>query len=139
MEKTLTDGSVFKNLALFSLPYLLSFFLQALYGMADLFIIGGFDGTAATTSVSVGSQVMHMLTVIIVGLAMGSTVSIGNAVGAGKPKRAVSTLGYAIIISSVFSVAATVTVQFAANGMVGLFTDDNAVILSGGQYLKGYI
>lgn len=107
--------------------------------MADLFIIGGFDGTAATTSVSVGSQVMHMLTVIIVGLAMGSTVSIGNAVGAGKPKRAVSTLGYAIIISSVFSVAATVTVQFAANGMVGLFTDDNAVILSGGQYLKGYI
>lgn len=139
MEKNFTDGSVFKNLALFSLPYLLSYFLQTLYGMADLFIIGGFDGTAATTSVSVGSQVMHMLTVIIVGLAMGSTVSIGNAVGAGKPKRAVSTLGYAIIISSVFSVAATVTVQFAANGMVGLFTDDNAVILSGGQYLKGYI
>ena len=359
MEKNLTGGSVFKNLAFFSLPYLLSYFLQTLYGMADLFIIGSFDGTAATTSVSVGSQVMHMLTVIIVGLAMGSTVSIGNAVGAGdrkkaalnigntvtlfmalslvltavlvivvkpivnavstpaeavdgtvrylticflgipfitayniissifrglgdskspmyfiavacasnivldylfigafdmgpagaalgttlsqglsvavslfvilkrrlgielkkadfkplgsvmrkilkigipislqdgfiqisfilitaianrrgltaaavgivekiigfvflvpssmlsavsaigaqnigagKPKRAVSTLGYAIIISSVFSIAATVTVLFAANGMVGLFTDDNAVILSGGQYLKGYI
>lgn len=67
-----------------------------------------------------------------------STIGAQN-IGAGKPKRAVSTLGYAIIISSVFSIAATVTVQFAANGMVGLFTDDNAVILSGGQYLKGYI
>lgn len=88
MEKNLTDGSVFKNLAFFSLPYLLSYFLQTLYGMADLFIIGSFDGTAATTSVSVGSQVMHMLTVIIVGLAMGSTVSIGNAVGAGDRKKA---------------------------------------------------
>ena len=40
MEKNLTTGSVFKNVILFSLPYLLSYFLQTLYGMADLFIIG---------------------------------------------------------------------------------------------------
>ena len=70
MEKNLTSGSVFKNMMLFSLPYLLSYFLQTLYGMADLFIIGQFEGVASTTAVSVGSQVMHMLTVILVGLAM---------------------------------------------------------------------
>ena len=40
MEKNLTTGSVLKNIVLFSLPYLLSYFLQTLYGMADLFIIG---------------------------------------------------------------------------------------------------
>ena len=44
MEKNLTTGSVFKNVILFSLPYLLSYFLQTLYGMADLFIIGQYDG-----------------------------------------------------------------------------------------------
>ena len=82
MEKNLTSGSVWKNIVYFSLPYLLSYFLQTLYGMADLFIIGQFDGTAGTTAVSIGSQVMHMLTVMIVGLAMGVTVSIGQAVGA---------------------------------------------------------
>ena len=49
--------------------------------MADLFIIGQFDGVAGTTAVSNGSQVMYMLTVIIVGLAMGTTVNIGKAVG----------------------------------------------------------
>ena len=64
MEKNLTTGSVFKNVVLFSLPYLLSYFLQTLYGMADLFIIGQFEGVASTTAVSIGSQVMHMLTVI---------------------------------------------------------------------------
>ena len=68
MEKNLTTGSVFKNVVLFSLPYLLSYFLQTLYGMADLFIIGQFEGVASTTAVSIGSQVMHMLTVMIVGL-----------------------------------------------------------------------
>ena len=75
MEKNLTTGSVLKNILFFSLPYLFSYFLQTLYGMADLFIIGQFEGVAATTAVSIGSQVMHMLTVMIVGLAMGTTVS----------------------------------------------------------------
>lgn len=82
MELDLTRGSVLKNVVRFSLPYLLSYFLQTLYGMADLFIIGQYTGVEATTAVSVGSQVMHMLTVMIVGLAMGTTVSIAQSVGA---------------------------------------------------------
>lgn len=36
--KNWTSGSIFKNILLFSLPYLLSYFLQMLYGLADLFI-----------------------------------------------------------------------------------------------------
>ena len=87
MEKNLTTGSVFKNIVVFSLPYLLSYFLQTLYGMADLFIVGQFDGVASTTAVSIGSQVMHMLTVMIVGLAMGTTVSIAQAIGANERKK----------------------------------------------------
>ena len=62
MEKDLTTGSVFQNIVSFSLPYLLAYFLQTLYGMADLFITGQFSGTADITAVSIGSQVMHMLT-----------------------------------------------------------------------------
>ena len=72
---------MFKNVIYFSPPYLLSYFLQTLYGMADLFMIGQFEGVASTTAVSVvGSQVMHMLTVMIVGLAMGEPPS-----ASGKP------------------------------------------------------
>lgn len=68
MKRELTSGSVMKNLLFFSLPYLLSFFLQTLYGMADPLIIGQFGGVADTTAVSVGSQVMHTLTVMTAGL-----------------------------------------------------------------------
>ena len=93
MEKNLTSGSVLKNIVYFSLPYLLSYFLQTLYGMADLFIIGQFEGVAGTTAVSIGSQVMHMLTVMIVGLAMGTTVSIGQAIGANDKRRAANAIG----------------------------------------------
>ena len=98
MEKNLTTGSVFRNIVQFSLPYLLSYFLQTLYGMADLFIIGQFDGVGDITAVSIGSQVMHMLTVIIVGLAMGATVSIGKAVGADRPERASAAVGNTVTL-----------------------------------------
>lgn len=98
MEKNLTTGSVFKNVILFSLPYLLSYFLQTLYGMADLYIIGQYDGVASTTAVSVGSQIMHMITVMIVGLAMGTTVSIAQAVGADNKKQASKAIGNTIVL-----------------------------------------
>ena len=88
MKKNLTTGSVFRTLLQFSLPFLLSYFLQTLYGMADLLIIGRYGAVSDTTAVSVGSQVMHMITVMIVGLAMGATVSNGQAVGAGDKHRA---------------------------------------------------
>lgn len=104
MEKNLTTGSVLRNVLYFSLPYLLSYFLQTLYGMADLFIIGQFEGAASTTAVSVGSQVMHMITVMIVGLAMGSTVSIGRSIGAGEHKRATAVIGNTVTLFMALSV-----------------------------------
>lgn len=108
MERNLTTGSVFRNLILFSLPYLLSYFLQTLYGMADLFIIGQFEGVASTTAVSVGSQVMHMLTVMIVGLAMGTTVCVGQAVGGGNRKQAAKEIGNTVTLFMAVSLLLTV-------------------------------
>lgn len=104
MEKNLTTGSVFKTLLYFSLPYLLAYFLQTLYGMADLFIIGQYNGVESTTAVSIGSQVMHMLTVMIVGLAMGATVMIGQAVGAGKREQASYAIGNTATLFMILSV-----------------------------------
>lgn len=98
VERNLTTGSVFKNVIIFSLPYLLSYFLQTLYGMADLFIIGQFEGVASTTAVSIGSQVMHMITVMLVGLAMGTTVSIGQAIGSKDKKRVAEGIGNTVIL-----------------------------------------
>ena len=112
MEKNLTTGGVLRNIVGFSLPYLLSYFLQTLYGMADLFIIGQFSGTADITAVSIGSQVMHMLTVMIVGLAMGATIAIGRAVGAGEKERAALAIGNSAALF--MAVAAVLTAALLA-------------------------
>ena len=135
MEKNLTTGSVFKNILFFSLPYLLSYFLQTLYGMADLFIIGQFEGVASTTAVSIGSQVMHMLTVMIVGLAMGSTVSIGQAVGAGDRKKAASGIGNTVTLFMCLSVVLTVALLVFVRPVVTIMPTPEAAVPGTVEYL----
>ena len=128
MEKNLTSGSVFKNVVCFSLPFLLSYFLQTLYGMADLFIIGQFGGVEQTTAVSIGSQVMHMITVMIVGLSMGSTVIIARAVGAEDKKSASRTVGNTATLFMLISVALALTLLLFARRIVfAMSTPEQAV------------
>ena len=128
MEKNLTTGSVFQTVLRFSLPYLLSYFLQTLYGMADLFIIGQFEGVASTTAVSIGSQVMHMLTVMIVGLAMGTTVSVGQAVGAGDRRRAALDIGNTVTLFMAVSLALTALLLLLVRPIVSVMsTPEEAV------------
>ena len=123
MEKNLTNGSVFKNIVCFSLPYLLSYFLQTLYGMADLYIIGRFEETVAeTTAVSIGSQVMHMLTVMIVGLAMGSTVLIGKAIGARQQEEASSAIGNTVTLFMSLSVAISIVLLLLVRPIISLMS-----------------
>ena len=122
MERNLTTGSITRNVLAFSLPYLLSYFLQTLYGMADLFIIGQFEGKASTTAVAVGSQVMHMLTVMIVGLAMGTTVSIGQAVGSGDRKRASACTGNTVTLFLGLSLVLTAALLCLRRPIVALLS-----------------
>ena len=107
-SRNLTEGSILRNIIAFSLPYLLSYFLQILYGMADLFIIGQFCGVASITAVSIGSQVMHMLTVIIIGLAMGTTVVVGQAIGARNNRRAAVVVGNTVTLFMMFALFLTI-------------------------------
>ena len=135
MERNLTTGSVFKNIVIFSLPYFLSYFLQTLYGLADLFIIGQYEGVASTTAVSVGSQVMHMLTVMIVGLAMGTTVSIGRAVGAGDKKRMSACVGNTVTLFMLVSVVLTAALVLLVDPIVSVMSTPAEAVDGTSRYL----
>lgn len=136
MERNLTTGGVFKNIVYFSLPYLLSYFLQTLYGMADLFITGQFRGVADITAVAIGSQVMHMLTVMIVGLAMGSTVAIGRAVGGGDRARAACAIGNTVTLFMALSLALTVVLFALADEIVAVMSTPADAVGGTAAYLK---
>ena len=135
MQKDLTTGSVFKNVLYFSLPYLLSYFLQTLYGMADLFIIGRFEGTASITAVSIGSQIMHMITVMLVGLAMGVTVGIGLAVGAHDDRGAGAVIGNAVMLFLAVSVVLAAVLTALVQPILSIMSTPAEAVPGAAAYL----
>ena len=88
-ELDLTQGSVPKVLLQFALPFLLANLLQALYGGADLFVVGLYDDAASVAGVAIGSQVMQTVTGIILGLTTGTTILIAIATGAKDDRQTV--------------------------------------------------
>lgn len=135
MEYNLTTGSVGKTVIRFSLPFFLSYFLQTLYGMADLFIIGQFNGVDSTTAVSIGSQVMHMLTVMIVGLAMGATVLIGQAAGAKNHEQTSIAIGNTITLFTGLSIVLTLSLLIAVNPIIAIMSTPKEAVVGTAHYL----
>ncbi|MGD1819120.1 MAG: MATE family efflux transporter [Pleomorphochaeta sp.] len=93
-----------KSILYFTLPYIISYFFQTLYGMIDLFIIGKYNGVEIITAVSIGSQFMHLLTVMVVGFSMGITVIIGRLIGAREYRKVSMFIGNSFILFSLLAV-----------------------------------
>lgn len=109
-EQTLTRGNILHSLLKFAVPVLLALFLQAMYGAADLIIVGKFAGTSEQSGVATGSQLFNLVTMAVTGLSMGITVFVGNAIGAGDKERAGQGIGTGIFIFGVLAVIVTVPI-----------------------------
>ena len=120
MEHDLTRGNVLKTIAVFALPYMLSYFLQMLYGMADLYMMGQFSGAAGITAVGNGAQTLYIITVTLVGLAMGTTVIVGHAVGSRRFDRAETAIGNTITLFMGVSVVLAVVLLALCPQVVAL-------------------
>ena len=94
MEKVngFTKGPILGPLLAFSMPILLALFLQALYGAVDLMVVGKYAMAQDVSGVAVGSQIMTTVTGLVSSFAMGTTVLLGQKIGAGKRKKAAGSL-----------------------------------------------
>ena len=97
-HQQLTQGPILPSLISFALPVLFALFLQAMYGAADLIIVGQFAGTHEQSGVASGSQLLNLITMVITGLSMGVTVFVAQSVGSGNSKQAGKGIGTGIAI-----------------------------------------
>ena len=135
MQYDLTSGSLFRKMIQFAVPYLIACFLQTFYGMADLFIAGQFNGAGTVSAVAIGSQVMHMLTVVIVGLAMGTTVCISRAVGAGNARQVSAFIGNSVVLFAVLSAVLTVILLVSTGGIIRILSTPYEAVGQANAYL----
>ena len=118
-QTSFTEGKILTPLLRFALPVLLALFLQAMYGAVDLLIVGQFGTSTDVSAVSTGSQVMHTVTVVIVGLSMGITVLAAQKIGEKRPDEAGAVIGSGICLFSVVTIGVTILMIFLAGPMSG--------------------
>ena len=106
-----TEGKIVPKLIKFALPVLLAMCVQSLYGAVDLLIVGQFGVPADVSAVSIGGQMMMMVTMMLSGLAMGTTILLGQAIGSGEKKLCGNIVGTSIVFFLIVAAGITVVME----------------------------
>ena len=100
-----TQGNILKKLVAFMMPVLGALILQAAYGAVDLLVVGRFGSTSGLSAVSTGSQVLNLVTFVVIQFAMGITVLIARYLGEKRPERIGAVIGGGAVVFTMMSVA----------------------------------
>lgn len=119
-KNTFLEGSVFLALIQFAVPVLGALILQAAYGAVDLLVVGQFGDASSISAVGTGSSFMQMVTFIIISLAMGSTVVIGQHMGEKNPEKAGDAVGTTLVLFVLIGIILTVILEVFAENIMGM-------------------
>ena len=108
IKKSFTEGSIAKQMLLFSLPFMASNALLVLYSTIDMVIVGKCVGTPGLSAVSQSSQIINFATMACLGFSNAGQVLLAQALGAGKRKEMTD------IIGTLFSYVSLIALFFTA-------------------------
>lgn len=106
-EQNLTQGSVLKTLLTFTIPFIIANVIQALYGAVDLFVISRYCSPESVAAVSTGTQVTQIITSMITGLTLGSTIMVGKYTGMNNKEEVRKTIGTTLTVFAVVALVLT--------------------------------
>jgi putative MATE family efflux protein len=106
LNRDFTRGNILGHLLRFGAPFLLSNFLQALYNVTDMLVVGRYSTTLAQAGVTNGGQITNVVVMVVSGLTVGGTILVGQYFGAKRERDVSETIG------TLFSVLAMAAVAF---------------------------
>ena len=93
MGTDMTKGGIAGLLLKFAFPLFISNALQAVYNLVDMVVVGQYIGGAGMSAVSIGGDVLHLLTFVAMGFSSAGQVLIAQDTGARRPDRVRKTIG----------------------------------------------
>ena len=145
MEKTLKQESIFnlaKRILLFSIPLMLSGFLQLFYNAADLIVVGQFSGEYSDLSlagVGATSSLISLIFNLFFGLSIGANIVMSNCYGAKNEEKAQLTLHSSLLLSLICGVILGILGFILAKQLLILTSCDEEVLPYATLYLRIYL
>ena len=133
--RDLTVGSVPKTMLRFAMPLFLSGLLQMVYNMVDMIVVGQIVGTAGLSAVSIGGEMMMLITFIAMGFSNAGQILISRYVGEKRHDRIgemVSTL-FTLLLS--IAVVIMVVFLFTYQGIMAWLNTPDSIW----EYTRQYV
>ena len=142
MSKTriidMTRGPLFHNIISYTIPIMLTGFLQLLFNAADLIIVGQFCGSISVAAVGATGAITNLIVNLFIGLSVGTGVAVAQALGAEDNKKVHRAIHTAIPTALVGGVILTIVgVLFSETFLRWMDTPENVLPLSA-LYMKIY-
>ncbi len=151
MTKGITDfttGSIPKALIKFSLPFLLTNLIQALYNIVDIMVVSHFCGKTGIAGASIAGSITMTVTYMIIGLCNGGAIMTSQYVGRNSMKDVKETIGTTFGLMLILSVISTViTLSFSTlflnllNTPADAFNETKSyftICMTGSVFIFGY-
>ena len=118
MQRTLTEGSITRNILLFALPLMFGTLLQQMYNIADTWVVGRFLGADALAAVGSSYTLMTFLTSILLGLCMGSGAAISMQYGSGEEEKMRNSVFQSFVLIAGMALALNLLVYLGLGGIL---------------------
>jgi putative MATE family efflux protein len=136
LHKDFTRGNILGHLVRFGAPFLLSNFLQALYSVTDMSVVGNFSTLEAQVGVTNGAQITNVVVMMVTGLTVGGTVLVGQYYGAKREKDISRTIGTLFTVLALAAVALTAAVVLLADPILRMILTPESAMAEAGAFLK---
>jgi putative MATE family efflux protein len=129
------SGRVARTIARIGLPTMLTGVLFSMIYMLLVRYVGRF-GTSAIAALGVGHKIEGISYMICIGFGLAAETLVGQNLGAGRPARARRAGWLTARIAAVPAWALAAVFLLIPGTLVGVFTDDPAVVRDGSLYLR---
>ncbi len=136
--KDMTEGSIVKQILLFSLPLMLGNIFQMLYNTVDSIVVGNFVGKEALAAIGSTTMIVNMLVFFFNGFSIGAGVLISNFFGGKDIKRLHDAIETTMAVTFVFCVVFTIIGVMGVNPMLRFMATPDDVMDDATTYLTIY-
>ena len=130
-NRQMLEGPILKNVIRYTIPIILTSWLQLLFNAADLVVVGQFDGSNSLAAVGATGAITNLIVNLFIGLSVGAGVGVAHGLGSGDDEvvhRTIHTAIPAAIISGLF--LTVVGVSLSKTFLTWMDTPENILPMS---------
>ena len=132
------EGSLVKNILLFTLPIALSSMLQQLFNAADTSIVGYFDSANALAAVGTNGEIVAFIVTLSSGLSIGANVWIATHIGQKQLQHISDIIHTSILLAVIIGVTGAILGQSITRPILAIIQTPPTILPAAELYLRIY-